>query len=152
MITITKATIQDLKVVHEIETMCFKDGSYPLFVLRQLFDISEDYFLIAKEGDEVLGYVLGNLSANTNQAWILSVGVRPAARGKQIGKKLTEELIGLLENNHCKEICLTVHPKNASALHIYKKLGFVVFSASDNYYLDNDERLLMKKKTEVSAQ
>ncbi|NKI27989.1 GNAT family N-acetyltransferase [Arenibacter sp. 6A1] len=152
MIRIKKATLEDLKVVHEIETLCFKDGSYPLFVLRQLFDISEDYFLIAQEGDEVLGYVLGNLTANTNQGWILSVGVHPAARGRQIGKKLTQELITLLEANHCKEICLTVHPENASALQIYNKLGFETFLASDNYYLDNEGRLLMKRKAEGLVQ
>lgn len=146
MISIRKATVDDLKKVHEIEILSFKEGSYPLFMLRQLFDISEDYFLIAEEEDKILGYALGNLVAKEEQGWILSLGVHPGARGKQIGKTLTKELIGLLEDNDCKEICLTVHPDNASAIKIYKTLDFEIITLSDNYYLDNEPRFLMKKE------
>ena len=146
MITIRKATLDDLKKVHEIETLSFNDGSYPLFVLRQLFDISEDYFLIAEEEDKILGYALGNLATKEEQGWILSLGVHPEARGKQIGKTLTKALIALLEDNDCKEICLTVHPDNASAIGIYKSFDFEIITASDNYYLDNEPRFLMKKE------
>ncbi len=143
---IKKATLEDLKSIHEIETLSFNDGSYPLFVLRQLFDISEDYFLIAEEDDVILGYALGNFSSKDDQGWILSLGVRPEARGKQIRKMLTKKLITLLEDNNSKEICLTVHPDNASAIRIYKNLGFEIILESDNYYLDDEARFLMKKK------
>ena len=143
---IRKATLEDLIPIHDIETLSFGNGSYPLFVLRQMFDISEDYFLIAEEDDVILGYALGNISAKDDQGWILSLGVHPNARGKQLGKKLTENLIMLLEDNNSKEICLTVHPNNTSALKIYKDLDFKVILESDNYYLDNDTRFLMKKK------
>lgn len=143
---IRNATFEDLKSIHEIETLSFNDGSYPLFVLRQFFDISEDYFLVAEEERELLGYVLGNLSTKDDQGWILSLGVRPEARGKQIGKALTKKLIALLENNNSREICLTVHPDNASAIQIYKELDFEIILECDNYYLDNETRYLMKKK------
>lgn len=146
MIIIRKATLKDLKKVHEIETLSFNEGSYPLFVLRQLFDIAEYYFLIAEEDDKILGYGLGSLSTKEDQGWILSLGVHPEARGKQIGKKLTKELISLLEDNNCKEICLTVHPDNASAIRIYKSFDFEIITASNNYYLDNEPRFLMKKE------
>ncbi|MEO8773049.1 MAG: N-acetyltransferase [Gelidibacter sp.] len=148
---IRKAILEDLKSIHEIETLSFNDGSYPLFVLRQLFDISEDYFLIAEEDDVILGYALGNFSTKDSQGWILSLGVHPEARGKKIGRMLTEKLISLLENNNSKEICLTVHPDNASAIKIYEDLDFEIIVECDNYYLDNEARLLMKKKA-VSIQ
>ena len=137
MMHIRKATLDDLKVVHDIETLSFNDGSYPLFVLRQFFDISEDYFLVAEEDGKILGYALGNLSIKDAQGWILSLGVHPEARGKEIGKALTKKLIALLENNNSKEICLTVHPDNASAINIYKSLNFEIILESDSYYLDN---------------
>ena len=143
---IRKATLDDLKVVHDIETLSFNDGSYPLFVLRQFFDISEDYFLVAEENGKILGYALGNLSIKDAQGWILSLGVHPEARGKEIGKALTKKLIALLENNNSKEICLTVHPDNASAIKIYNNLNFEVILDSNNYYLDGETRILMKKK------
>lgn len=146
MITIRKAKLEDLKTVHEIETLSFNEGSYPLFVLRQLFDISDDYFLIAEEDGSILGYALGNFSTKDDQGWILSLGVHPKARGKQIGKTLTKKLITLLENNNSRDICLTVHPENTSAIKIYKNLDFEIILESDNYYLDNEARFLMKKK------
>lgn len=142
-----KATLDDLKSVHEIESASFNEGSYPLFVLRQFLDISEDYFLVAVKDEKILGYVLGNLSHKLVQGWILSLGVHPEARGKQIGTALTEKLIALLENNNAMEISLTVHPNNTSAIRIYEALDFEIILESENYYLDNETRFLMKRKT-----
>ncbi len=146
MITIRKATLDDLEAIHTIERLSFDGGGYPLFVLRQLFDVSQDYFLVAEDKNEILGYSLGNLSAKLNQGWLLSLVVLPEARGRNIGKQLTEKLITLLEYNLCREICLTVHPYNIAAINIYKRLNFEIISAYDNYYFDKEERLLMIKK------
>lgn len=143
---IRRATLEDLESVHQIETLSFNDGSYPPFVLRQLFDISHEYFLVAEEEGKVLGYVLGNINKNTGQGWLLSLGVHPEARGKKIGKLLTEKLVELLENDLSTEICLTVHPDNASAKKIYEDLGFKSVKTFDNYYNDLEARLLMKKQ------
>ena len=143
---IRRATLEDLESVHQIETLSFNDGSYPAFVLRQLFDISAEYFLIAEEEGKVIGYVLGNINKNTNQGWVLSLGVHPEARGKKLGKLLTKKLVDLLENDLSTEICLTVHPDNASAKKIYEDLGFKSVKTFDNYYNDLETRLLMKKQ------
>ena len=144
---IRRATLEDLAFVQQIETLCFNDGSYPAFVLRQLFDISPEYFLVS-ENDEgrVVGYVVGNINKNSSQAWLLSLGVHPEARGKKMGRLLTEKLIELLENDLSTEICLTVHPDNAAAKKIYEQLGFKSVKIFDNYYNDLESRLLMKKQ------
>lgn len=146
---IRKAKLEDIKSVHNIETLSFNEGSYPLFVLRQLYDISEDYFLIAEKDGKIVGYALGHLSERDRKGWVLSLGVHPGARGNQIGKTLTKSLISLLEHNNSKEICLTVHPDNLSAIRIYNDLGFDIVFRSDDYYLDKAPRLLMKRKVEV---
>ncbi|RXJ49709.1 GNAT family N-acetyltransferase [Gelidibacter gilvus] len=143
---IRRATLEDLESVYQIETLSFNDGSYPPFVLRQLFDISHEYFLVAEEEGKVIAYVLGNINKNTSQGWVLSLGVHPEARGKKMGKLLTEKLVELLENDLSTEICLTVHPDNASAKKIYEDLGFKPVRTYDNYYNDLEARLLMKKQ------
>ncbi len=145
MIKISKATIENLKGIKKVDQLSFVDDSYPIFALRQYLDISAKYFLVAKENNEIIGYTIGNLIEDTNQGWILSLGVHPNARGKNIGKYLTKKLVGRLEKNNCREILLTVHPKNSSAMKIYKKNGFIEVAKSDNYYLDNEERIIMKK-------
>lgn len=143
---IRKATLEDLKAVHKIEALSFNQGSYPLFVLRQFFDISGDYFLVAEDENTILGYILGSLSNHDDQGWLLSLGVHPEARGKHIGKALTQKLIALLEDHSAKEISLTVHPDNISAITLYKNLDFKIINSDSNYYLDNDPRLVMKKE------
>lgn len=146
MSTIRRATLNDLESVHQIESVSFDDGSYPPFVIRQLFDISHDYFLVAEEEGHILGYVLGNITKNSNQGWLLSLGVHPDAQGTHLGKELTERLVELLENDLSAEICLTVHPDNEMAKKIYEALGFKSVKVYDNYYNDLEPRLLMKKQ------
>ncbi|MFB9058266.1 GNAT family N-acetyltransferase [Mariniflexile ostreae] len=144
---IRKATLADLKRIHDIEVLSFDKGSYPLFVLRQFFDISEPYFLVAEEQNEILGYALGHLIKKSGQGWVLSMCVHPDARGHNIGKKLIKRLVEILENNLSNEICLTVHPDNFSAIKIYQNLGFEHVLTSEDYYLDHDVRLVMKKQS-----
>lgn len=147
MATIRKAKIEDLKAIHDLEKESFPNGSYPLFVIRQLFDISHEYFLVAEVNQKIIGYVLGNHTKFNDQGWILSVGVHPENRRQNIAKQLIEKLITALLNSQSREICLTVHPENNSAIRLYKSLGFEVENEYKDYYLDSQPRLLMAKKT-----
>jgi len=146
MITVRKATLADLESIHQIEVLSFHQGSYPLFVLRQFYDISNDYFFVAVHRESVVGYALGNLTKHLNQGWLLSLGVHPGHRGKNIGKLLSETLVEALESSYSSEICLTVHPDNTKAIKIYEALGFENSKFYDAYYGVKEPRLLMKKK------
>ncbi|WP_373942521.1 GNAT family N-acetyltransferase [Polaribacter sejongensis] len=115
MITIQTVKTEDLKEVLALEQLVFNAGSYPAFVIRQLFDITNNLFILAKENNKILGFAVGALNTNNQKAWVLSLGVHPEARGKQIGKKLTNKLVNLLKDENCLEICLTVHPDNAAS-------------------------------------
>lgn len=147
MIIIEKAQLQDLDSILKIEQAVFKTDSYPPFVLRQLFDISGDYFVVAKENNTVLGYVLGGLNTKTKQGWVLSLGVGRNARGKGLGKLLMEKLIETLKEANTNKIALTVYPDNKPAIKIYKNLGFKGDKILDNYFLDNEKRIVMTLKT-----
>jgi ribosomal-protein-alanine N-acetyltransferase len=146
MITIKKAQLKDLESIIAIEQKIFDTDSYPAFVVRQLFDISGDYFMVAEENDKILGYALGGLNTKENKAWLLSLGVDTIARGRGLGKQLTERLIGVLKAENVTEIALTVYPDNEAALQIYKNLGFEGDVVLDNYFLDNEKRIIMTLK------
>lgn len=47
-IFIQRATISDIHLIHSIDYQMFKERSFPLFVLRQYYDISADLFLVVK--------------------------------------------------------------------------------------------------------
>lgn len=146
MIEIKKAQLEDLAGIIVIEQDVFDTDRYPPFVVRQLFDISGDYFLVAKEKDKISGYALGGFNTQNKQAWILSLGVHGDARGSGLGKQLTAQLIELLKAEHAEEIALTVYPDNTSAIKIYKALGFVGDAVLDNYFFDHEARIIMTLK------
>lgn len=146
MPTIREAAIEELEKVAEIDKNAFPEMSYPLFALRQFFDICEGYFLVATdENNDLVGYTLGNLDLNQRKGWVLSLGVQKNQRGGGIGFRLTSALIEGLEKNGAEEIFLTVAPHNESAVRLYKKLEFEEIGTDSNYYGDGEERVLMKK-------
>lgn len=147
MISIEKAQLKDLESIVSIEQKVFYTDSYPPFVVRQLFDISEEYFMVAKEENNILGYVIGGINSSEKQGWILSLAVDPEARGKGLGKQLLEKLVALLKSKNIEQIALTVYPDNTSAIKIYKDLGFVGDLVLDNYFLDNEKRVIMTLNT-----
>ncbi|OBX23667.1 MULTISPECIES: GNAT family N-acetyltransferase [Bizionia] len=147
MITIQKALLQDLESIIAIEQHVFNTDSYPAFVIRQLFDISGHYFLVAKENNSILGYALGGLNTENMQGWVLSLGVHQDGRGKGLGKQLTAQLIEVLKAYNAREIALTVYPDNDAAIKIYRNLGFEGDVILDNYFLDNEDRIIMTLKT-----
>ncbi len=82
-------------------------------------------------------------SANLNRApgdkhyyIICNVVVRPAHRGKGIGRALTEAAIAEAWEREAKGIIIQVHEDNAPALHLYTSLGFRETAAEVEMQLD----------------
>lgn len=146
MLTIRKAELSDLKVIKSIDQLSFGADSYPLFVLRQFYDITGDHLLVAETGGEVVGYMLSHLDVAHSKGWLLSLGVLPAHRGKRIGENLMTATVALMEDKGATMLYLTVHPDNATGISIYTRLGFEIQEQLTDYYLDNSPRLLMTKK------
>lgn len=150
MITIQTAKSEYLKEILALEQLVFNTGSYPAFVIRQLFDISNHLFIVAKENNKIWGFAIGALNTNQQKGWVLSLGVHPEARGKQIGKLLTNKLVSLLKTDNCLEICLTVHPENTAAIRIYEELGFKGETVLEDYFLENEKRIIMTLKNDAT--
>ncbi|PKV75235.1 GNAT family N-acetyltransferase [Pontibacter ramchanderi] len=146
MVTIRKAELSDLKAVKTIDELLFGADSYPLFVLRQFYDTTGDYLLIAETGGQVAGYMISHLEQESRKGWLLSLGVLPAHRGKGIGQKLMAATIASLEAKGATMLYLTVHPANAAGISIYTRLGFVEREQVADYYLDGSPRLIMSKQ------
>lgn len=135
----------EIETVFQIEKETFQPFNYPLFVLRQYFDLMPEYFLVAEnEADKIVGYALGGMNIKDHTAWILSLAIKNGFQNAGIGFHLTENLIERFNNNGFKCIRLTVHPDNSSALNLYKKLGFVQLEIINNYYGDHCPRLMLE--------
>jgi ribosomal protein S18 acetylase RimI-like enzyme len=85
------------------------------------------YYLIAKENDKVLGWIL--IGANKDQftdtmiGFIYELYVIQEFRGKGIAKRLLKSAINNLKNEGYSEIRLSVFTEN-HAIQLYRQMGF----------------------------
>jgi ribosomal-protein-alanine N-acetyltransferase len=141
-VKIRKVEITEIQEIFEIDKKEFEPMNYPLFVLKQYYDLFSDLFIVAEnETNDILGYIIGGINTGNNEGWVLSVATKTAYRGHGIGTQLCE---ALLNKFHVDCVLLTVHPENFGAIHIYKKLGFKISERKENYYGDNSPRNIMK--------
>lgn len=72
---------------------------------------------IIKSGGKIIAYVL--VTIGNHQAHLLKLGVTPEHRGKGLGKKLLERVVGLARQSGARELVLEVAESNAAAIRFY---------------------------------
>jgi ribosomal-protein-alanine N-acetyltransferase len=77
---------------------------------------------------------------------LMTIDVRPIARGKGLGHMLLSEGIGKVEKQEPKRIILHVGITNDIAMKLYLKFGFNIVKKSRNYYNDGQDAYLMYKE------
>jgi ribosomal-protein-alanine N-acetyltransferase len=80
----------------------------------------------------IVGFVLVRLVAD--EAEILTIAVRRAVRGRGYGRMLMEEALRRLYRDRIAVCFLEVNRSNASAVRLYRSLGFVVAGERQRYY------------------
>ncbi|MCC8255196.1 GNAT family N-acetyltransferase [Vibrio campbellii] len=138
---ITPAGKKDLASVHALEHVLFGHHAYPQFFFRQAFDCWPQGLLIAKEEDQITGYVLMATSDERNTHWILSLAVDSQHRGKGIARLLVQAV--LTKASAGSVVKLTVDPNNVPACKLYTSLGFKVLEREEDYFGDGEPRLVM---------
>lgn len=81
-----------------------------------------DLFLVAEEGEAVLGAVIGTWDGRVG--WIYNHAVEPRCRRTGIGSMLTKELERRLKDKGAKETYLLVAEDNLNAQDFYEAQGF----------------------------
>lgn len=79
-------------------------------------------FLLARRGDEVLGYAVGG--ANGRFGYLQRLGVLASHQGEGVGELLARCLISTLQNLGAASVMVNTQDDNAPALGLYGKLGF----------------------------
>lgn len=94
-------------------------------------------YLVAEAGGKILGYAGAWIILD--ESHITNIAVSQEARGRGIGRKLTEELMRILSNLGAGYATLEVRVSNERAQNLYKSLGFVSVGRRKRYYEDNNE-------------
>ena len=129
--------------IAELETICFSDP-WPDAAIRSELENPLSYWLVAVDGDQVVGYV-GSQSV-MGEADIMNVAVDPAYRRMGVAKNLLVRLERDLSAKEVYSLTLEVRASNAPAITLYASLGFVQVGRRPNYYHKPKEDALILRK------
>ncbi|ACP47879.1 ribosomal-protein-alanine acetyltransferase [Sulfolobus islandicus Y.N.15.51] len=143
MVIITDATEADLGQIFQIETESF-DDPYPYSLLRTYLFLANKLYLVAKEGEKIIGYIIGIIQYGY-RGHIVSIAVEPAYRKKGIGTKLLSEIEERFKLNGAKYSYLEVNINNLPAISFYQENGYLIMYIRRNYYGRSKHAFVMIK-------
>jgi ribosomal protein S18 acetylase RimI-like enzyme len=143
-VPIRAAETADLGELSALDRSVFGELAYPYFVLRQLFDVHREFWLVAPAAGELVGYSLGVPSADRSTGWLLGLGVRVEHRRRGYGRALTAASLRRLRAAGVHDVRLTVEPDNQPAVALYLELGFTDHDYRRDYLGRGEDRLIMR--------
>jgi ribosomal protein S18 acetylase RimI-like enzyme len=143
---IRPATPADLPALAAVEREAFADEAYPPFFFRQAHDLWPGLLRVAEAPPgRAVGYVLAAVGGRPGEAWVLSAAVRASHRGRGLGAALMEDVQAVLAARGVRAVRLTVHPGNAGAVRLYRRLGYEVEREEADYFGPGERRLVMRR-------
>ena len=136
-------TSGQLDDVYIIETECF---SHPWSKqsLEEELNNETSLFLVAKEENEVIGYI--GMSIVIDEGYIFNVAVRESYRNKGVATSLINELVTYGKKNNFSFITLEVRESNFPAISLYSKFGFIKAGERKDYYSNPKENAILMTK------
>jgi len=139
--TITPEDIEDL---NDLESKIFGVGRYPRYFFRQVAEIFNETFIVARDqNNKIIAYLIG--AQNEKNAWMLSMAVDEKYQRKGIASNMISTLIDIFKEKLVRNIYATVDPKNYSTINLYSKHGFRILRLEPDYHGIGHHRYLMKK-------
>lgn len=136
----------DIKQISKLEKELFKD--YWTYEMLNNY-LSNHRWITASikiEGESVLAGYLIYLHISEDEIEILRIGVKKEFQGAGIAMALVEELTSKTQEKAISSILLEVADDNVPAIRLYEKLGFIREGIRKNYYDNNKDALLYRKK------
>lgn len=129
--------------VYILETECF---SHPWSKqsLEEELNNETSLFLVAKEENEVIGYI--GMSIVIDEGYIFNVAVRESYRNKGVATSLINELVTYGKKNNFSFITLEVRESNFPAISLYSKFGFIKAGERKDYYSNPKENAILLTK------
>ncbi len=107
----------------------------PEEVVARKLEVQRELFLVAVEGDDVVGTAMAGYDGH--RGWVYAVAVKPSHRRRGIGAALMARVEEGLRAMGCPKLNLQVRGSNREAVAFYEKLGYAV-----------EERVSMGKRLE----
>ena len=133
--------LDDLDAVHQIELASFSAPWPPNAYRSELETNRLASYLVARAGDEIVGY--GGMWLMVDEAHITTFAVHPTWRRQRIGERLLLAFLDLAIDRHAREATLEVRLSNLGARRLYEKYGFRPVGLRPRYYSDDGEDALI---------
>lgn len=122
----------------DIHCACFKKG-WNEAMMRQMLLLPGALGLIAYQEGEPAGIIM--YAYSPGQADIVTLGVLPEYRGRQVSDQLMESSFSSLLDQGIHEVFLEVAVDNPHAIGLYRRHGFKQVGKRPNYYDRGEERI-----------
>jgi ribosomal-protein-alanine N-acetyltransferase len=135
----------DITQIFNIDREAFGPETYPIMFFRQAYELyPKTYFVVIRE-IQVVGYCLGSpMVSDLKKAWILSIAVSKECQRHNCGSNLLYTTLNALQQVGCKEVLISVHPKNETAKHLFEEYGFQVVRTDESYGGPGNPRNIMR--------
>ncbi|WP_421378880.1 GNAT family N-acetyltransferase [Bacillus salacetis] len=122
---------EDMGLIFELDYLCFniERNDAENFMETVEKDKGSSSFIIEYEGKKV-GKI--HIQSETDRSYIFGFAVHPSHQGKGIGRAVLEKAV-IEESQAGRNIFLEVAAKNANALKLYERTGFVSYQVQDYY-------------------
>lgn len=148
-IVIQPMAVDDLDGVLEIERVSFPTPWSRAAYYRELTDNTYAHYVVAKRGDEVVGYA--GMWVLLDEAHVTNIAVHPRHRRRGIGEALMLQLMAIAREKGAARMTLEVRPSNKTAQKLYQKLGFVARGIRRRYYSDTKEDAIVMWKESLAG-
>ena len=133
---------EDVRQIHEIETLCF---AMPWSEESILHDVKENpvaRWLVLDDGSgRVMAYA--GMWFVLDEAHVCNVAVHPDFRRMGYGRRILEALVDMAKANSMTLMTLEVRRSNLAAQALYHQCGFLDVGYRKRYYEDNKEDALI---------
>lgn len=144
---IVKMNAAHVSQIAELERICFSDPWSDKSIASEL-ENELAYWLIAVEGDTVVGYI-GSQTV-MGETDMMNVAVHPEYRRKGIAEALVNALVGSLKEQGSRCLTLEVRASNLPAQKLYEKMGFTLIGKRPRYYHNpKEDALILRKEWEI---
>ena len=139
-IVIQNGDLSHVSGIHAIEVECFSEPWPEQSIVSQLTGQNQ-IFLVALDGDAVIGYV--GMMCVLDEGYISNVAVTASYRRQKIADRLIDTLIGKANELNLSFATLEVRESNEPAKTLYAKHGFEVVGLRKNYYTKPKENAVL---------
>jgi len=129
--------LEDIGAVQLVENASFP-LPWPANAFRhELTQNKNAHYIVAKEGDHIVGYA--GLWLSLDEAHITTFAVLPEYRRRKIGERMLLSIFERAERLGAEWLTLEVRASNLPAQRLYEKYGFRPAGIRRHYYSDNNE-------------